>query len=43
MTINIYILKGDLNGENYSGAFLFLFGIYESRTQLQLELVVIDI
>ena len=23
MTINIFILKGDLNGENRSGAFLF--------------------
>ena len=27
MTINIFILKGDLNGENRSGAFLFLSGI----------------
>ena len=24
MTINIFVLKGDLNGENRSGAFLFL-------------------
>ena len=23
MTINIFVLKGDLNGENRSGAFLF--------------------
>ena len=28
MTINIFVLKGDLNGENRSGAFLFLSGIY---------------
>ena len=27
MTINIFVLKGDLNGENRSGAFLFLLGI----------------
>ena len=25
---NIFVLKGDLNGENRSGAFLFLSGIY---------------
>ena len=29
MTINIFILKRDLNGANRSGAFLFLSGIYE--------------
>ena len=28
MTINIFVLKGDLNGESCSGAFLFLSGIY---------------
>ena len=28
MTINIFELKGDLNGENHSGVFLFLLGIY---------------
>ena len=28
MTINIFVLKRDLNGENRSGAFLFLSGIY---------------
>ena len=28
MTIDIFVLKGDLNGENRSGAFLFLSGIY---------------
>ena len=27
MTINIFVLKGDLNGENRSDAFLFLSGI----------------
>ena len=27
MTNNIFELKGDLNGENRSGAFLFLSGI----------------
>ena len=27
MTVNIFVLKGDLNGENRSGAFLFLSGI----------------
>ena len=30
MTIKISVLKGDLNGENRSGAFLFLLGIYVS-------------
>ena len=30
MTITIFVLKGDLNGENRSGAFLFLLGIYVS-------------
>ena len=29
MTINIFVLKRDLNGENRSGAFLFLSGIVE--------------
>ena len=28
MTINIFVLKGELNGKNPSGAFLFLSGIY---------------
>ena len=28
MTINVFVLKGDLNGENRSGAFLFLSGIH---------------
>ena len=28
MAINIFVLKGDLNGENRSGAFLFLSGIF---------------
>ena len=28
MTINIFVLKGGLNGGNCSGAFLFLSGIY---------------
>ena len=28
MTINIFLLKGDLKGENRSGAFLFLSGIF---------------
>ena len=32
MTINIFVLKGDLNGENRSGAFLFLLGIYSMGT-----------
>ena len=27
MTIDIFVLKGDLNGENRSGAFLLLSGI----------------
>ena len=27
MTNNIFVLKGELNGENRSGAFLFLLGI----------------
>ena len=27
MTIDIFVCKGDLNGENRSGAFLFLSGI----------------
>ena len=35
MTINIFVLKGDLNGENRSGAFLFLSGIYTSKHYLQ--------
>ena len=26
MTINIFVLKGDLNGKNRSGAFLFFVG-----------------
>ena len=28
MTIYIFVLKGNLNGENRSGAFLFLLGIF---------------
>ena len=34
MTINIYVLKGDLNGENRSGAFLFLSGIYTVKWKI---------
>ena len=26
MTINIFVLKGELNGENHSGVFLFFVG-----------------
>ena len=29
MTINIFVLKGDLNGKSCSGVFLFLLGIYK--------------
>ena len=39
MTINIFVLKGDLNGENRSGAFLFLSGIlnkFMNRTNFML-------
>ena len=28
MTDNIFVLKGDLNGENRSGAFLFFCRVY---------------
>ena len=28
MTINIFVLKGDLNGENRGGVFLILSGIF---------------
>ena len=31
LTINIFALKGDLNGKMGSGAFLFLLGIYEHQ------------
>ena len=31
MTINIFVFKGDLNGEIRSGAFLFLLGIFQTR------------
>ena len=34
MTLNIFLLKGDLNGENRSGAFLFLSGIVFAITFL---------
>ena len=34
MTISIFVLKGDLNGENHSGAFLFLSGIYQTVCKL---------
>ena len=30
MTINIFVFKGDLNGESRSGAFLFLPGILKA-------------
>ena len=30
IALNIFVLKGDLNGENRSGAFLFLSGICTS-------------
>ena len=33
MTIYIFVLKGNLNGENRSGAFLFLPGIYTVKTR----------
>ena len=28
MKSNVFVIKGELNGENRSGAFLFLSGIY---------------
>ena len=31
MTINFFVLKGDLNGENCSDAFLFFLGIYRQE------------
>ena len=34
MTIDIFVLKGDLNRENRSGAFLFLLGIYFIAEQI---------
>ena len=37
MAINIFVLKGDLNGENRSGAFLFL-SVYFKGTKLELML-----
>ena len=37
MKINIFVLKGDLNGENRSGAFLFLSGIYFNATRIVYE------
>ena len=33
MTINIFVLKGELNGKNRSGAFLFLSRIYLNCSQ----------
>ena len=36
MTINIFVLKGELNGENRSGAFLFLSGIVLLRIFLNI-------
>ena len=41
MTINIFILKGDLNGENRSGAFLFLSGI--SCPVLKIEKMILNL
>ena len=35
MTISIFVLKGDLNGGNRGGAFLFLSGIYEPLEKSQ--------
>ena len=35
MTINIFVLKGELNGKNRSGAFLFLSGIIAQGPELQ--------
>ena len=34
MTIKMFVLKGDLNGGNRSGAFLFLSGIYACESQI---------
>ena len=39
MTINIFVFKGDLNGENRSGAFLFLSGIYVYSTKFTIFLI----
>ena len=33
MTINIFVLKGGLNGKNRRGAFLFLSGILKKQTE----------
>ena len=37
MTINIFVLKGDLNRENRSGAFLYLSGIYDHVCKILLS------
>ena len=37
MTIDIFVFKGDLNGENRSGAFLFLSGIVLYASMLNSE------
>ena len=37
MTNNIFVLKGDLNGENRSGAFLFFFGYMIAKLERTLS------
>ena len=43
MIINIFVIKGDLNGENRSGAFLFLSGIVPSLSLSESQTVWIQI
>ena len=44
MTINIFVLKGDFNGKNCSGAFLFLLGIIcgHVRKSVALSMIFFD-
>ena len=37
MTINIFVLNGDLNGENRSDAFLFMSGILSEKNVLTFD------
>ena len=41
MTIDIFVLKGDLNRENRSGAFLFLLGIFTCICLVHVDLIII--
>ena len=42
MTINIFVLKGELNGENHSGVFLFFVGFIADNSKKLVHIFILQ-